>query len=365
MKMPDTMNKKHITLIAVALAFCSSLLAQPKANDPTVRQVFVPKAGTLVEQFTEEEANQITHLTLTGKINAIDFRHLRDEFKSLQVLDLSNVSISSYAGKNGTYPERFYVYPANYVPAYAFCRQLPEQPAQGKETLQHVILSEKIHNIEDAAFKGCRNLRICEIHRKKSPNLLKQALADSITAIFIPLGCTDEYRMDKRWETFAIIEGTPLTATAQLTQMESLASALTRQGIQPKEVNFLRIEGNLSEEDFQLIRDYMPNLVSIDLQQTNATSIPDYTFTQKRYLLNIRLPQALKRIGQRAFSGCTRLCGTLELPATVTALEYGAFMGCTNLRRVVATGREITTLGDNLFGNEENKLVYLPDTTGK
>ena len=40
-------------------------------------------------------------------------------------------------------------------------------------------------------------------------------------------------------------------------------------------------------------------------------------------------------------------------------------MGCTNLRRVVATGREITTRGDNLFGNEENKLVYLPATTGK
>lgn len=349
------MNKKHFTLSAMVLALSSSLLAQPKA---TVRQIYVPKAGTLVEQLTEEEANQITHLTLTGKLNAIDFRHLRDEFQSLQVLDISTASIMAYSGKNGTYPDRFYIYPPNCIPAYAFCRQQSERPIQGKETLRHVILSDKTRNIEDAAFKGCTNLQVCEIRRKKTPNLLKQALADSITAIFIPLGCTDEYRMDKRWETFAIIEGTPLSTTVQLTQMESLASALTRQGIQPKEVNFLRIEGNLSDEDFQLIRDYMPNLVSIDLETTNANAIPDYTFTQKRYLLSVRLPHALKRIGQRAFSGCTRLCGTLELPSTVTALEYGAFMGCTNLRQVLVTGSEITTLGDNLFGDTESKLVY-------
>ena len=84
----------------------------------------------------------------------------------------------------------------------------------------------------------------------------------------------------------------------------------------------------MDEADFTLIRDYMPNLVSIDMTNSNATAIPDYTFTQKKYLLNVRLPQELRSIGQRAFSGCGRLCGTLVLPASVTAIEYGAFMGC-------------------------------------
>ena len=41
---------------------------------------FVSKPGTLISMMTEDEANSITHLTLTGKINAEDFRHLRDEF---------------------------------------------------------------------------------------------------------------------------------------------------------------------------------------------------------------------------------------------------------------------------------------------
>ena len=64
-------------------------------------------------------------------------------------------------------------------------------------------------------------------------------------------------------------------------------------------------------------------------------------------------------IGQRVFSNCGRLCGTLELPAGVTAIEFGAFMGCDNLRYVVATGDKITTVGDSLFGEGvPSKLIY-------
>ena len=43
---------------------------------------------------------------------------------------------------------------------------------------------------------------------------------------------------------------------------------------------------------------------------------------------------------------------------TLTAIEFGAFIGCDNLSRVVATGNNLTTLGDKLFGEETNKLEY-------
>lgn len=310
-----------------------------------------------MELLTEEEANEITHLTLQGKLNAIDFRHLRDEFKNLQLLDISTASISTYAGKNGTH-SGFYVYPANCIPAYAFCKKVNDSTYVGKQSLTRIILSDKTKNIEDAAFKGCTNLKICQIRRKTPPNLFPEALADSVTAVFVPLGSSDSYRRGKRWENFAFIEGEPVSTTVQIGTMGSLASELIQKGVQPKDVNFLTVEGKMDEADFTLIRNYMPNLVSIDLSKCNATVIPDYTFTQKKYLLNISLPHALKTIGQRAFSGCTRLCGTLVLPPSVTAIEYGAFMGCNNLRNVLATGNKITTLGDSIFGEGEDKLRY-------
>ncbi len=343
----------------IMLAACTYVaVAQNTGNPANNKTFFVAKPGTLVSMLTEDEANSITHLTLTGKLNAIDFKHLRDEFKNLQVLDISNASISTYAGKSGTFPDRFYIYPPNCVPAYAFCQQTNDSTFTGKSMLRKIILSEKIKNIEDAAFKGCTNLQVCQLRKKTAPNLMSEALADSITAIFVPLGSSDSYRSKKHWDTFAVIEGEPVEVSVQIGLMGSLASELVEAGLQPKDVNFLTVEGKLDEADFILIRDYMPNLVTADLSKCSATAIPEYTFTQKKYLLRIQLPKGLKSIGQRAFSGCGRLCGTLELPAGVTAIEYGAFMGCDNLRYVVATGNKITTLGDNLFGEGKNKLIY-------
>jgi hypothetical protein len=321
---------------------------------------YVSKPGTLISMMTEEEANSITHLTLTGKINAEDFRHLRDEFVSLQVLDLSNVEIKMYSGKDGTYPGRkFCMYMPNFLPTYAFSN-IVNGMVKGKTTLQKVILSEKIRNIEDAAFKGCTNLRICQIRRKTPPNLLPEALADSITAIFVPLGSSDAYRAKNRWQDFAFIEGDPVEVTLQVGLMGKLEESILKAGLQPKEINFLKVEGKLDAADFKIIRDFMPNLVEVDLTQTNAIAIPEFTFAQKKYLLHIQLPAHLKSIGQRAFSGCIRLTGTLRLPASVTAIEYGAFIGCDHLHRVQAVGEHsVTTLGDDLFGKGvPSRLVY-------
>lgn len=56
-----------------------------------------------------------------------------------------------YSGKEGTYPDKFYIYMPNFVPAYAFCK-MENGTAKGKSTLKKIILSEKIKNIEDAAL---------------------------------------------------------------------------------------------------------------------------------------------------------------------------------------------------------------------
>lgn len=100
--------------------------------------------------------------------------------------------------------------------------------------MTRVILSDKTKNIEDAAFKACKNLKICQIRKKTPPNLLKEALADSITAIFVPLGCSDTYRVKDNWGTFAFIEGEPLGITVQVGAMGSLASELVKKASSPK-----------------------------------------------------------------------------------------------------------------------------------
>lgn len=344
--------KKNLLIV-----FCMALLSCGTIGAQTEKRIFVDKAGTLISHFTEQEANGIVHLTITGKINAVDFRHLRDEFDSLEILDLSNAQIRMYTGKEGTNANKYQIYPVNCIPAYSFCKII-DGKLVGKQTLKKVILSEKTRNIESGAFMGCENLKICQVKKKTPPDLLADALADSITAIFVPLGSRDAYRFEKRWETFAILEGEPVMAKLEVGALETLKDKIQESGFQPKDINFLTITGKLDDTDFRLMQDYMPNLVSLNIQNTTAKAIPNFTFSQKKYLMDIKLPKELKTIGQRAFSNCERLSGTLLLPATVTSIDFGAFMGCENLKKVIATGNNLTTVDEKIFGDQENKLTY-------
>ncbi len=353
--------------VVVGLIVCNGMFAQQTERPRNHRKIYVARPGTLAELLTEENANQIISLSLQGKLNAIDFRYLRDGFTNLRILDISTASISKYAGKEGTHPG-FHIYSANCIPAYAFSKKVNDSTYVGKTSLVRVILSDKTKKIEEEAFKGCTNLQICQIRKKLPPNLQSNALSEDISAVFIPTGSLEAYIGEKQWANFAFIEGEPVGAVVQIGKMGSLSSELIRKGIQPNKVNFLVISGKMDEADFALIRNEMPNLVSIDLSRSSAIAIPDYTFSQKKYLLKAILPASLKTIGQRAFSGCRRLSGTLLLPETVATIEFGAFMGCDNLRSVVATGENLTGIGDKLFGEEkQQRLVFQKEerTLGK
>ena len=346
------MIKRCLLFVGIALIAHSW-----EATAQVYKTLYVAKSGTMISQITEEEAEHVTNLTLVGKINAIDFKNLRDGFPHLEVLDISNADIRTYAGKSGTQAGKFYIYPPNCIPAYAFCR-LEEGVPHGKQTLKKVILSEKIMNIEDGAFLGCNHLYSCRINRKTAPNLLEHALSDTITAIFIPLGSRDGYHLKKRWENFVFIEGEPVEVKLQVSLQSNLKAEIQAAGLRPESINFLTVEGKLDDNDLKLITDYMPNLVSVDISKTTTTTLPDFAFAQKKYMLRIKLPDRLKTIGQRVFSGCGRLSGALILPSGVTSLGYGAFMGCDNLRQVVVTGSSLTAVGDNLFGDSNGRLKY-------
>lgn len=321
--------------------------------------VFVPRPGTLSEMMTPEEAGRTTSLILHGKLNATDFRYLRDAFTQLAMLDLSHVTIGRYAGRKGTHADRFRVYQANSIPAYAFCYPSSgDSVGQGRPALSHVILPKSTKCIEEAAFKGCDNLTICQIRRDTPPNLEPDALNDSLTAIFVPQGCGDAYRQKDRWSGFAILEGESSSLNIRIPPRSNLARELQKRNVNPQDIHFLTIAGKMNEKDFAIIRNEMPHLVSVNLSECHATVIPHYTFSQKKYLLKIVLPRGLKRIDQRAFSGCGRLSGTLVLPPDVTDIGYGAFSGCKRLQKVLAPKDQPLTLGDDLFGDDESRLEY-------
>ena len=199
------LSEQIYKIMKIKLLLISFLLAANAlgAAAQVSKTYYVSKPGTLISMMTEEEANSVTHLTLTGKLNAEDFRHLRDEFDNLKVLDISNAEIKMYSGKAGTYPNgKFYIYMPNFIPAYAFSNVV-DGVTKGKATMEKVILSEKTKNIEDAAFKGCENVKI---ERRQLPTCCR-----------------------KRWQTALLLSSSPwVAATLTATRTDGRTLRLSR-----------------------------------------------------------------------------------------------------------------------------------------
>lgn len=338
------MKKKHLWL------FCLLCLCIGTASAQVEKTIHVEEAGNLKGQLTEDEAKNITHLTLTGNINAIDFKAMRDDFSKLEFLDLTNAKIKIYAGKKGTYPkEKMNVYAINAIPAYAFT---------DKKTLKMVILSPDLKSVEQNAFYGCNNLQICQIKKKKVPGIEENGFDNKVTAIFIPPGSKDEYRAKEKWQPFNLVEGDPISLSIHVTEPGTLMDKIKETGKRPEEISFLTVSGNLDLNDFKGIHNDMLKLVGIDMSDVNTQIIPEFTFAQKNYLMRMKLPNTLKRIGQRAFSGCIQLSGDITLPSSIEEIGYGAFMGCSKLGSVVAPSNKTIKIDSNIFDNSTGGMIY-------
>jgi len=354
------MNRRYFItgILAVFFGFASLTLQAQKISRVMKRSFNIEKAGLLKSKLTLQEAEGITQLTLSGRINASDFRLMRDSLLQLEVLDLSSTTISAMAGKGGTTDESFIIYVKNTIPEYAFSVE-QNGLLKGKQTLREIWLPSSTINIDKWAFTNCLNLKLLVIRKKNAPNLMQGALNDSLTAVFVPLGCRDEYKNHKGWTEFNIMEGIPVRCEVHLNSPGTLGDELLKMGNQPSDVNYLTVTGRMDENDLKLVRDYMPKLVEINLAGTTVKVLPDYLFSQKKFLMEVVLPDNLEQIGKYAFSGCARLNGTIVIPAQVAEIGEGAFLDCNRLKYIKVTGKKLVSIGDNLFRSSSNRIKYI------
>ena len=111
-------------------------------------------AGTLSVALTSTELNETTNLTVTGTIDARDFKTMRDEMPVLSVINLSGTAIAEYSGADGTFPAD-YDYPANKVPDFAFH---DFGGGGGKLSLTTVTFGSGTTVIGQWAFMSCSGL---------------------------------------------------------------------------------------------------------------------------------------------------------------------------------------------------------------
>ena len=135
--------------------------------------------------------------------------------------------------------------------------------------------------------------------------------------------------------------------TINVPEAGTLESVLSDKGVNPEDIENLKLTGNLDDKDFEYIHNRMLNsLRRINLKEVDIEPIeksfwadgswpdylddylPDYAFRNMQYLRQVTLPQNLKYVGAYAFDG-TELTSTLLLPEGLTHICAHAFYGAT------------------------------------
>ncbi|MDR0962453.1 MAG: fimbrillin family protein [Mediterranea sp.] len=142
------------------------------------------------------------------------------------------------------------------------------------------------------------------------------------------------------------------------TTPSKLKEDLIAAGKEITKVKNLKITGKIDASDFQMMREEMTILQSLNLQEVEieGNEIPDDAMTGKQSLLRLVLPNKITRIGTGAFRNCVNLTGSLIIPEGVKVIGSQAFLGCISMTGTLSLPSTL-----EVIGNSENHSATFRD----
>ncbi|VBB45166.1 exported hypothetical protein [uncultured Paludibacter sp.] len=304
-------------------------------------------AGTLSTSLTSDELNTVTNLTITGNIDARDFKTMRDYMPALTSIDISGTNIVAYTGTEGTYNTTNYTYPANTVPRNGLVN---------KAILRNINLPNSLTAIGRSGLNGCTG--ISSVNIPSSVNIIDTLAfrnCSSLTQIEIPSSVTDikyaafyqsglnQIMLNEGLKT---IGGFVFELCSSLSNVDIPAS-VTDIGVVAflgtnAYVNVNTANANYSSENGILydknktILMYCPSFTSGSFNIPSTVNTVDVdAFYNCQGISNMTLPSSLTTIREWAFENCTGL-STITIPASVSEIQGYAFYNCSGLTSIYA-----------------------------
>lgn len=293
-------NNRVATLTIEAEGFPDQLITV------TQNKRFTVTPGGLKDAL-DSDLTTITDLVIVGKIDARDFKTMRDSMPFLEDIDLSKTSIVSYNGTEGTSMYGNTYYEANAIPESAF------QKGWGhiSMALKSIKLPTAITKIRNYAFIGCQYLESVNIPSFVTRIDAESFMGTNIQTLNIPSS------VENCWLAF---RGCRHLATIT---------------VEPTSSNYTGLDGilfNKSKTELFLCpmtvsgNYYIPPTVNV---------IKDFAFESCEKITYLNLPISVRSIGYATFQECRGLT-SLSLPSSITSIGAHAFHNCINLNSITA-----------------------------
>lgn len=353
------------------------------ANAIVSKSIDLTTPGTLSTALTTTELTTVTNLTVTGSIDARDFKTMRDNMPSLIIVNLLDSNILSYTGTDGTNGNNNITYAANLIPlnwkpinltsvqlpisttaigGYAFnkCNKLTEIsiPSSvitvgvgaffGCSSLQSVQLSNSVTILADYVFSGCTNLENFVIPTSTTLIGVQSFFGcKKLTSISLP---TTLQSIGS--SAFSLCSG--LTSITIPSSVKSIGIAAFEYCINLTTVTLFEGLTSIGGQAFQ----GCTKLQSITIPE-GVNTIERYLFRECNSLSSITLPNSINVIKEKAFANCTNL-KILTLPPFVNTIEGATFYD-TGLNTLIIPP-SITSLSKLLFGGSDINTIRIPST---
>ena len=287
------------------------------SHDATAKEyivIDVPKAGTLKEciKAANKDFTKVMNLKVTGHINASDFFFMGHDMTQLKSVNLKEVKIEA---------DQQYAFEADVIPVRAF---------NGKKSLQHLILPDKLVAIQLEAFNDCSNLT---------------------GSLIIPEGVkTIE---DRAFYNCSALTGT-LRLPSTLEKIEHNAfnnCSFTCELLLPSSLTYI------GGDAFSNCKNLYGNLHLPDKLSYLGASAFSYCSS---FTGSLTIPQTIKEINNWTFAYCSGLNGTLSLHDGITSIDYYAFYRC-QFRGELILPKNLTIIEEDAFlENQFSGNLQLP-----
>jgi hypothetical protein len=305
------MRRKRKTV----LLLCMFIFVAGQAQ--IAKTVNITNPGNLYSTLTSSELIATSDLTITGSINAADFKTMRDNMPLLTNIDLSGVKIESYTGIINKVVETFN---ANEIPKNAFC-DMTTTITKSKTNLISIILPTSVIAINDFAFYSCTGLT-------------SVAISSSTISIrdYAFCGCSGLKTINIPTSVTSIGVGSFADCTGLLSIV--IPSSIT----------------SISKNAFS----GCASASSITIP-TSVNIIGDFAFSACLKLNSLIIPSSVTTIGSQAFAICSNLT-SIFIPATVTYIGDKAFTSCGG-KITVENGNEYFSAVDEVLFNKTQTIL--------